>query len=138
MSDLFAAEQFNEMEDFLWAFFQNCWHLNDWIRNDERLDRQLRDAVWADVNASTALKVVADLANGSKHFARSPRRERVGATEYQLTVNPNNDGTYTYVHEVALNDGSRLEANGIATDAMEAWRQILSKHGMYHLVEPAA
>ena len=24
----------NQYEDFLWAFFQNCWHLKDWIMND--------------------------------------------------------------------------------------------------------
>jgi hypothetical protein len=23
-----------EYEDMFWAFFQNCWHVRDWIKND--------------------------------------------------------------------------------------------------------
>ena len=137
-SDLFAAEAFNDMEDFLWSFFQNCWHVNDWIRNDEKLDRRLRDKVWNEVNADRSLQIVADLANGSKHFARSPNRERVGAAESQLTINLNVDGTYAFVHEVTLNDGSVLKADQIALDAMRSWREILTKLGMYHYAEPTA
>ena len=23
-----------EFQDMVWAFFQNCWHVKDWIEND--------------------------------------------------------------------------------------------------------
>lgn len=33
-----------EYLDFLHAFFQNCWHLKDWIRHDRTAPQSLKDA----------------------------------------------------------------------------------------------
>lgn len=131
-------ERFNELEDFLWSFFQNCWHVNDWIRNDDTLPRTLRDAVWDDVKESRRLGIAADLANGSKHFARNPGREWVGAQDGQIQISENPDGTWTFSHEVAFPDGSRLSAIQAADDAMEAWKEILARHQMHHFLESPA
>ena len=72
-------ERFNELEDFLWAFFQNCWHINDWIQHDESLPKIRRDSVWQDVKDNTAIQVTADLSKGMKHFARMLGQEKGGA-----------------------------------------------------------
>ncbi len=131
-------ERFNELEDFLWSFFQNCWHVSDWIRNDDTLSRQVRDAVWEDVKQSRRLLIAADLANGSKHFARNPGREWVGARDRQIQMSENTNGRWTFTHEVAFPDGSRLSALQVAEDAMESWKEILARHQMYHFLESPA
>ena len=124
--------RFNELEDFLWAFFQNCWHLKDWIRNDETLSRALRDSIWHDVKDCRELLIVADLANGSKHFARCPEKEWVGATERQITLSRTSTGQSWTSHEIELATGDRFSALQIAEEAMVAWSRILEQHGMHY------
>ena len=41
-----------EYLDDLWAFFQNAWHLKDWIMNDSSLQQELRDRVIDSVHSS--------------------------------------------------------------------------------------
>ena len=36
-----------EYEDDLWSFFQNCWHLKDWIKNDGTIPETLRNTIEA-------------------------------------------------------------------------------------------
>src|SRR5687767_6889445 len=52
--------------DVVYAFFQNCWHVKDWLRNDPSVAPLVGD-VERCVNDSDALSVCADMANGSKH-----------------------------------------------------------------------
>ena len=65
---------FNDAEDYLWAFFQNCWHIKDWIRNDPRVTNEAKERVWEAVQTTRSLRLAADLANGSKHFSEDPKR----------------------------------------------------------------
>lgn len=123
-------ERMNDLEDFLWAFFQNCWHIKDWIRNDESLPKTVREAVWEDVNCNKALLVVADLANGIKHFSRDAARERVGADFGSIIVNENGDGVLMLTHEVSVGDDMKRSALAVAEEAMNAWNEILFRHGM--------
>jgi hypothetical protein len=125
-------ERFNELEDFLWAFFQNCWHINDWIRHDESLPKTLRDAVSEDVKINTAILMAADLANGMKHFSRKSEREKVGAQCRQISAIPNADYTWLFDHEISLRDGTRHSALEAGEAAMNAWSEILCRHGMHH------
>lgn len=55
-----------EYEDMLWAFFQNCWHLKDWITNDASAPQTLKDAV--NREPVYVLQLCADVANSSKHL----------------------------------------------------------------------
>jgi hypothetical protein len=34
-----------QYQDDTWAFFQNCWHLKDWIKNDQMIPQPIRDRV---------------------------------------------------------------------------------------------
>jgi hypothetical protein len=121
-----------------WACFQNCWHINDWIRNDENLPKTVRDAVWEDVNKNDALLLAADLANGTKHFNRNPKRERSGADFSSVIVNDSDDGAWIFVHEVTFLDGTKRPVLGVAEDAMNAWSEILSRHRMYSFIPDVA
>lgn len=53
-------------EDDVYAFFQNCYHLKDWIKNDPYCNK------WNDVekfiNSNKDLQICADLCNGLKHL----------------------------------------------------------------------
>ena len=32
-------------QDIVWSFFQHCWHLKDWVMNDDTVQRPQKDAV---------------------------------------------------------------------------------------------
>jgi hypothetical protein len=65
------AKDPEDIEDYLYAFFQACHHLREWLPEaDFPADR-----VRAFIEANVAMKVCADVANLTKHLAlnRPPR-----------------------------------------------------------------
>jgi len=56
-----------EYSDDIWSFFQNCWHLKDWIKNDPELPRTIRDSIEKEIEQFESLLICADLSNRSKH-----------------------------------------------------------------------
>jgi hypothetical protein len=68
-----------ENKDAMIHFFQNAYHLKDWIKNDENapISRSARRKVEKHVNRTEALRLCADLCNGTKHFGlRQPLPKR--------------------------------------------------------------
>src|SRR5688500_903473 len=55
-------------QDEIYAFFQNCYHLKDWIKNDAAAPARMKQAVEGHISGSPALSLCADLCNASKHF----------------------------------------------------------------------
>lgn len=125
----------NDVEDSLWAFFQNCWHIKDWLRHDDNIPQPTRDAIWLAAKDSVVLQVVADLANGSKHLARDPDKEWVGAAPSTVEIFPHQAGQ-GITHWIGLNDGTRLTALEVAERAMAEWQNILAAHGLPYFSEP--
>jgi hypothetical protein len=55
-------------EDDVFAFFLNCYHLKDWIKNDSMATKFMSEKVEGFVNNSPSLSICADLCNGLKHL----------------------------------------------------------------------
>ena len=52
-----------EYEDDAWNFFQNCWHLKDWIKNDRKgIAKATRAKIKGEVDSYPALVLVGELA----------------------------------------------------------------------------
>ena len=58
-----------DFQDMVWAFFQNCWHVKDWVWNDPIVPQVTKDAVSAMAHSSVVLKVCQEMCNGTKHLA---------------------------------------------------------------------
>src|SRR5208337_1655775 len=54
--------------DDIYAFFQNCYHLKDWIKNDNTAPAAKRKGVEGYVKSHDCLKLCADICNGLKHL----------------------------------------------------------------------
>lgn len=130
--------RWNELEDNLLAFFQNCWHIKDWIRNDETLNKDLRDRIWEEVKGTKFILVAADLANGSKHLRNDPKREWTGAGQAPSQVRRNADGTWTFEPYVLLDEGTYVPALEVAEQAMREWQEILKRNGLHYFIDPGA
>lgn len=65
--------------DYIVCFFQNCWHLKDWLLNDPSVskDPRLRKTIkdFAE-KKSHYIKISQNIANGSKHLIFENRRRR--------------------------------------------------------------
>jgi len=110
-------------QDDVWAFFQSCWNLRDWIQNELRISDAVKKQVRDAVECARCLKICYDLANGTKHYAlTSPK---LGA-RHLLTDTRITPGEETKVDcVIELPDGSRLSARELARECMLEWERIL-------------
>lgn len=125
----------NYTDDML-AFFQNCYHLKDWIKNDASLDPFTRCAVECHVSANRELRLCADIANGAKHLAvtrsRSKENPKLGATDYHVVVA---DGPG--VGPTTLSANTKVDTTTdpttviqLANKCMEQWDAYLRERGL--------
>jgi hypothetical protein len=116
-------------EDALLFFFQNAWHLKDWIRHDPTIPQPLRDALVSQVETVPELLICADLCNGSKHLSRTTHR--VGADFSMLEVEMGRATNHLTLEQyVDLPDGTRFAARDAADVAVRVWEGILRRHGL--------
>lgn len=145
--------------DDLCHFFQDCWHLKDWIKNDDTLSQATRDAIVKEAENTESLNFCAELAIESKHLVlRHPRKEYKGSTLWRfdgtqeesdrssLTIAkrpanyklPTNDCTSG---EVVLRTSSFVIAHrhgtlppgdivAFARKAVQDWKDLLNKHAL--------
>ena len=75
-----------EQVDEFYAFFICCYHLKDWIKNDEHLESSVRNRVEAFVNQSDALSLAGDITNGFKHLKRDDARARIDPSAHVSAI----------------------------------------------------
>jgi hypothetical protein len=131
-----------ELDD-LYSFFQNCWHLRDWIRNDGSLPQDIRDAIIIAAEHTESLKFCADLANGSKHL-KLIRSGRKGAQLWHIEsilVKDAKTGEVLSQAPVGYLIGSKQgsptpsDVIGFSRKAVQDWKDLLAAHGL-NLREP--
>jgi hypothetical protein len=121
--------------DDLFTFFQHCWHLKDWTKNDDTVPKATRKAVVKDVEAADRLLYCADLANGSKHLHLD--KSRKGATIWRFkgsTSDPKTGKVFSGVEGfgIASRHGTPQPYDIVefAVKVVEDWVDILKKHGL--------
>jgi hypothetical protein len=73
--------------DNLYHFFQDCWHLKDWIKNDDTLSQNTRKTILSEAERTDSLSYCADLANGSKHLKLDRPRKRATLWRFDVIQN---------------------------------------------------
>jgi hypothetical protein len=109
--------------DEVYAFFQNCYHLKDWIKNDPAV-AQARDGVEAYVTGSRPLRLAADLCNALKHLnvtrSRSGESPSFGPKHFSLHLGDGVPPTISLKYEVVTANGTE-EAFSLASQSVRAW-----------------
>ena len=121
-----APDDVEMLFDVVLAFFTSCYHLRDWLVQDEPSIRADLDQLFG---ASTPLRLSADIANIAKHFdlTRPPRagRQLSFAREYV----PCGKGWFGPDGRlVVLAGGEKIDVLDLAADCEEAWTDFLRKH----------
>jgi hypothetical protein len=111
-------------EDDLYHFFQDCWHLKDWIENDVALGKL---KVETKLLTFPEMRVVRDLAIACKHLTCASTKTGAYVTATDVTVGIGGDprGAPTYTYWVTLDDGMQLIAQEIAHEVIGTWDRIL-------------
>ncbi len=136
-----------EYSDDIWSFFQNCWHLKDWIKNDPELPRTIRDSIEKEIEQFESLLICADLSNRSKHseLNRNIRKDAkitridvtVHAAPFIIYLNREPDHLRTqetgYVDHpfcIQTSDGKKMDGLSVALQAVDDWKKILQKYSL--------
>lgn len=138
-----STEQ-DEYLDALYHFFQDCWHIKDWIKNDPDAPSMLKDAVRrieiakaSDKDWVKSLMLCADVANGSKHFDNSAGKypPRLGAktqAEIMVKVQDSLQATMTDEPTVAfrysiVESSTFHDALVVARQGLSDWESIIAR-----------
>ena len=134
-----------EYEDDLWSFFQNCWHLKDWIINDTDVPAKIRNRrkIERAVKRFPSLMISADLANRSKHSALNRIRKdaKIVSSEIRLKIGASTTAaessaqiSYKYKITTAKRTGKlgrkTHDALDVARQAVRDWRTFLNRKGL--------
>jgi hypothetical protein len=115
-----------ELQDIMWSFFQHCWHLKDWIKNDPLASDAQKKAVVDQAQASALLKMCRDLCNGTKHLAldRKPS-SGAGATHDHIATKivPGESSDMDCIVQDGY--GHPISGKQLARDCVKEWERIL-------------
>lgn len=119
-------------QDEAYAFFQNCYHLKDWLKHDSATSSLVCD-VEAFISSSQNLRLCADLCNGSKHLKLTRSREspdtRIGKRDFSLSLGGSAEATISAKYEIE-SGGSTHDAFTVAEACMKEWSAYLKGKGL--------
>jgi hypothetical protein len=124
-----------QADDF-YAFFVTCYHLKDWIKNDNAVEEKTRPRVEAFVSTSDPLGLSGDIANGFKHLTRTkPARidpaAHVSVVSYvlgQFRLGMGQLGASSAI--VIAGDQGWRYAKEVADFCLNAWKEFLQQEGL--------
>jgi hypothetical protein len=118
--------------DEVYSFFQNCYHLKDWIKNDPTVPQIARLAVEPYINSTRSLRLCADICNSAKHLTlgspRSGENPTFGTKKFALNLGAG-PATISLKYQVDTDSGP-MDAFQLGTECVEAWETFLSSHGL--------
>jgi hypothetical protein len=111
--------------DELFAFFETCLHMRDWLWNDPAVGLTQEDAGKL-YNSYDCLKLAHDIAIGSKHVViHKPRVDpnaRLVGQDVRVLVGTG--ASFAWRIEA---DGNVHDGYGLATECLQAWESILKQ-----------
>ncbi len=117
-------------EDEVYSFFLNCYHLKDWLKNDESVDLSVREKVEEFVNKNDCLLICADLCNSSKHLrldsARSDQEPKFGKKHIDVLIDAGDScpPVIRIKYSIQTKVG-KIDAFELASECLEKWEEFI-------------
>ena len=110
--------------DFLYAFFENAFHLRDWLRDTGAASEGHLERFFAE-NADMC--ICRDLANSHKHYSlRNPSQPAPPSEAHEYAPGRGNLGSE--ISLVILSDGTKHDAFDLAGRILRAWEEFIVSH----------
>jgi hypothetical protein len=121
-------------QDEVYAFFQNSYHLKDWLKNDPDTARLVKPSIEDWVKATPTISLCADLANGSKHLKLTRSKTGdfetgIGHRDFELDTG-GTDVPIIRVKYHAESGGRTYDAFELATACIAEWKEYLEQNGL--------
>ncbi len=118
--------------DEIYAFFMNCYHLKDWIKQDSTVAATVQQAVEPHINSNRPLRLCADICNSLKHLRltsnRSGESPAFGKKQFGLALGTA-PTTINLKYEVNTTTGP-IGAFQLATECVDGWDAFLTANGL--------
>lgn len=122
-------------DDDIYAFFQNCYHLKDWIKNDPACSN------WSDVenfiSQNTDLSICADLCNALKHLTLTRSRSNKnpifdgGNIKLNITdgIGIKEEVAISITYKISTSSGE-IDAFELAGRCMSTWEKFIKDNSV--------
>lgn len=116
-------------KDILYAFFQNCFHLKDWIINSSNLPR---DDINRFINSDTDMKICRDLCNASKHLtiSRSSIDPNISVSKNKGKFSINKKSEKIIHYWIKVKRYPLIDALRLAEACVVKWEAFLKRHSL--------
>lgn len=118
-------------QDEVYAFFLNCYHLKDWIKNDENVEiTEKEKKVEEFITNTEELSLCADICNSIKHLnltvPRSGQDPKFGQRKFNLRVG-SPPTTISAKYTIDTSSGP-VDAFELATKCLQAWEKFIQSN----------
>jgi len=119
--------------DDVYAFFQNCYHLKDWLKKDPAF--KAPEDIEKFVEKTLCLALCADICNATKHLGldtrkkgkgpRSGHESKVAKREYKVGFGAEGDSMSCQV--TVEHNGKNVDAYTLATECLKEWEEFVKR-----------
>ena len=116
-------------QDEVYAFFLNCYHLKDWIKNDKS-SGTLAEKVEKFVETNNELCICADICNANKHLridhTKSDQNPRFGKRKFNIELGDSKP-IISVKYSIDTLSGT-IDAFELAGKCLKAWEKYISMY----------
>jgi hypothetical protein len=117
-------------QDVVYAFFINCYHLKDWIENDDTVGDHARSKVHGFINKNVELKLCSDICHSLKHLkrntqGRSGMSPQFGSRKFAMDVQKNIIGVK---YSITTETGETFDAFQLASTCLQLWEKFIEEN----------
>ena len=114
-------------EDVIYVFFQNCYHLKDWLKKSNAINGKRIDDF---IDTNEDMKICRDLCNASKHLIplRDPSIDKnLKLMKLSLSLKTTNKYSHNPNYYYIKVNGGMHSAFDIASSCLVSWRNFLKE-----------
>ena len=129
------GEDSDNFKDQISHFFQDCFHLKDWIKKDEPRLKQKVEDLFDKTNGIESFKICADFANREKH-AEAVIRTRIDSNTSIKTQSVKvaiGSPVVSYYSWQIMAGGNYYDVFKLAKDCMREWQKFIQSEGLSYL-----
>lgn len=130
--ELDPQEVFFQVSDEIYAFFLNCYHLKDWIKNDDTVSQTAKKHVAKFIDDNECLRICADICNSIKHLKldKKHRNSEDVALESALWISVGTASKFIHIKPTITNLTTQVEQDAftLASDCVQKWQEFIEIH----------